>query len=90
MRSKSILGGLLLLALGSGCELGWKCPEYDSWSVSVNSGTFTGKVNDYRSGQPPTAVDKKMVVDRAAGTATISFLRNGKQVVETWKLSPMN
>jgi hypothetical protein len=86
MWNKSFLSGLLLVTLGSGCGFG-SCPDYEP--VSLASGNYKGLVSDQRSGQI-LSVEKRIVIDRAAGTATISFVRDGKQVVETWKLSPDN
>lgn len=86
-KNKSMLCGLLVLALG-GCGLTWKCPDTGGQPSPLLSGTYEGDVYDNRNDPFSVTVKKTVVIDREAGTATISFVREGKQVVETWKLSP--
>lgn len=88
MRSKSMLCGLLFLIGSGGCELTWKCPAVDTTPSPLKSGTYEGSVHDNRVAGASVTVTKQVVVNREAGTATITFTRDGKQVVETWKLSP--
>lgn len=84
-KNKSLLCAIALLASG-GCGL--TCPEVDGKPSPLLSGTYEGNVNDHRGAG--VTVTKTVVVNREAGTATVSFVRQGKQVVETWKLTPLN
>jgi hypothetical protein len=68
----------LLIALGSCHDA--ECPTLDAPVIALQSGTYSTYATD---GYPT----KRVVVDRQAGTATFTFPRDGKLVVETWMLS---
>lgn len=78
--------GLLLfaaVALGS-CGFG-TCPEVDPSQHPLKSGTY--QILAWAGSSPPPYRSGDAVIDVGAGTATFTFRRDGKQVVEVWRLA---
>lgn len=64
---------LLLGALGlAGCGFGGACAALEGFNISSGS---------YRSSAGTT-----LVVDRTAGTAVISYVKDGKQIRESFRI----
>jgi multidrug efflux pump subunit AcrA (membrane-fusion protein) len=49
----------------------------------VQDGAYT---NVDATGSTPAGVERTLTVDRAAGTVTVRFVRDGKQVEERWRV----
>lgn len=87
MDSRVFLSALFFLSLFSvgACGFG-DCPPLDPAMYPLKSGTYKGYPDPvFESGgtQP-----KVVVIDRQAGTATFTFeRRDGKRVVEVWRLT---
>ena len=77
---RSVLRGLLFLPLFGFGACNGRCPSYDpSHVISIASGTYQGTVRE---------VPRQVVINRQAGTATVTFQSGPQQIVETWKLTP--
>lgn len=64
--------------IGTACQ--WDCPPPDGKFLLINTGA-------YRSAAPESGGMKRAVLDRQSGTATFTFERDGKQVVEVWRIT---
>lgn len=68
----------LLIFLSQGCNS--DCPRQDVEYLPIVSGTYRGASSWAVKG-------RRAVIDRQSGTATFTFERNGKQVVEVWRIT---
>jgi hypothetical protein len=80
MLNRSTLRPLVYLLpfLWGGCN--GDCPRQDVEYLPIESGTYRGVSSEAVKG-------RRAVIDRQAGTARFTFERNGKQVVEVWRIT---
>ena len=74
MRNRSLASGLALIAVGA---LGSCCGSWGDHYLPLKSGAYMSV----------RGAGFHAVIDRQAETATFTFLRDGKEVVEVWKLT---
>jgi hypothetical protein len=75
MRTEDVFlrAAIVLGALAAACN-----HDAGACAHAIGSGTYTPMIPDI------TASGKTVVVDRAAGVVTVSYAKDGKQVVEKW------
>lgn len=80
MWNRAILGLLVCLSpvLGGGCDGG--CPPPGVEYLPIESGIYRGTSSE-------AVKMRRAVIDRQGGTATFTFERKGKQVVEVWRFT---
>lgn len=87
MDSKLFLRGFLALTTLVLGTCGWgDCPEPVKKDWPLKSGAYPGIVKTV-SGWMLLKLPARAVIDRQAETATFTYERDGKQVVERWKIT---
>lgn len=68
--------GLLIACAAAACS-----PDQGACHQTVASGTYVPIVRD------PSVPDKTLQVERTTGVVTIAYVKDGKQVIEHWRIA---